>query len=134
MNQITSIIDLLGNSQIMSGNQFHFQTHQDNKSSVGMTGLDSLSPNKFGFGSKDRMTELKNRSLRSGLVFQGTESPNQSEIKALSELKKRSPSVVIHGNNVTQVFVEKKSFGTIPSTNGLQQHLRKSPSPNTELN
>ena len=55
-------------------------------------------------------------------------------MKALSELKKRSPSVVIHGNNVTQVYVEKKSFGTMPSTKAGEEQLRKSPSPNTELN
>ena len=35
-------------------------------------------------------------------------------VNALSELKTKSPSNVVHGNDQMHVFLEKKSFGTIP--------------------
>ena len=35
-------------------------------------------------------------------------------VNALSELKTKSPSNVVHGNDQMHVFLEKKSFGSIP--------------------
>lgn len=37
-----------------------------------------------------------------------------ARVNALSELKSKSPSNVVHGNDQMHVFLEKKSFGSIP--------------------
>ena len=70
---------------------------------ISNSGKVSLNPKQFGHISNDRMTELKNRSKRSMYDVLHEAEPQvriKSKVKTISEMKSKSPSNVIHGNNV----------------------------------